>query len=83
MDMESAQGIAVPATALTAFNGAPALWIVDPAHMTVKLQPVEVLRFDPGTVVISNGLEGGEIVVTAGVQALHPDQKVRLLGARS
>jgi RND family efflux transporter MFP subunit len=83
MDMESGRGIAVPATALTALNGAPALWVVDPAALTVKLQPVEVLRFDPGTVVISGGLEGGEIVVTAGVQALHPNQKVRLLGARS
>jgi multidrug efflux pump subunit AcrA (membrane-fusion protein) len=83
MDMESARGIAVPATALTALNGAPALWIVDPGKMTVKLQRVEVLRFDPGTVVISSGLEGGEIVVTAGVQALHPDQKVRLIEARS
>ncbi|WP_294532641.1 efflux RND transporter periplasmic adaptor subunit [uncultured Rhodoblastus sp.] len=83
MDMESAIGIAVPATALTALNGAPALWLVDPANMTVKLHPVEVLRFDPGTVVISGGLEGGEIVVTAGVQALHPDQKVRLIEARS
>ena len=51
--------------------------------MTVALKPVEVLRFDPGTVVISGGLEGGEIVVTAGVQALHPGQKVRLLGAQS
>ena len=29
------------------------------------------------------GLDGGEIVVTAGVQALHPGQKVRLLGAPS
>ena len=83
MDMESARGISIPATALTALDGAAALWIVDPATLTVKLHPVEVLRFDPGTVVISNGLEGGEIVVTAGVQALHPDQKVRLLGARS
>ena len=39
------------------------------------------MRFDPATVVISHGLDGGEIVVTAGVQALHPGQKVRLLGA--
>ena len=41
----------------------------------------EVERFDPATVVVSQGLDGGEIVVTAGVQALHPGQKVRLLGA--
>jgi len=26
-------------------------------------------------------LDAGEIVVTAGVQALHPGQKVRVLGA--
>ncbi len=57
--------------------------MVDPASLTVALRHVEVLRFDPGTVVISGGLDGGEIVVTAGVQALHPGQKVRLLGAPS
>jgi RND family efflux transporter MFP subunit len=82
MDMDSSQGFAVPASALTAADGSPALWIVDPANMTVKLHKVEVLRFDPGTVVISRGLEGGEIIVTAGVQALHPGQKVRLARAQ-
>jgi hypothetical protein len=51
--------------------------------MTVALKPVDILRFDPGTVVVSGGLGGGEIVVTAGVQALHPGQKVRPLGVRS
>ena len=51
-------------------------------ELTVSLQNVRGQRFDPGTVVISQGLDGGEIVVTAGVQALHPGQKVRLLGAR-
>jgi membrane fusion protein, multidrug efflux system len=41
------------------------------------------LRYDPGTVVISHGLDTGDIVVTAGVQALHPGQKVRLLAQTS
>ena len=83
MDMESATGITIPASALTNIDRQPALWIVDPGSLTVSLRPVDVLRFDPGTVVISRGLDGGEIVVTAGVQALHPGQKVRLLGAPS
>ncbi len=61
----------------------PAVWIVDPATETVSLHNVEVQRFDPGTVVVSGGLAGGDVVVTAGVQALHPGQKVRLLGAAS
>ena len=44
------------------------------------MRNVDVLRFDPATVAVSDGLDTGEIVVTAGVQALHPGQKVRLLG---
>ena len=83
MDAELAKGIAIPASALTEIDHKPAVWVVDPAKLTVQLHPVEVLRFDPGTVAISGGLKGGEVVVTAGVQALHPGQKVRLLGASS
>jgi hypothetical protein len=42
---------------------------------------VDVLRFDEAQAVISQGLDTGEVVVTAGVQALHPGQKVRVLGS--
>ena len=83
MDVDHGHGVSIPASALTASGNSPAVWVVDPASMTVALKPVEVLRYDPGTVVLSGGLEGGEIVVTDGVQALHPGQKVRLFGARS
>jgi RND family efflux transporter MFP subunit len=75
--------IAIPASALTESNRQPAVWIVDPKHSTVSLRNVELLRHDPGTVVIAQGLDTGDIVVTAGIQALHPGQKVRLLGSQS
>jgi multidrug efflux pump subunit AcrA (membrane-fusion protein) len=71
----------VPASALTEADGHAAVWIVEPQSQTVSLRPVDVLRYDPATVVISRGLETGEVVVTAGVQTLRPGQKVRLLGA--
>ena len=32
---------------------------------------------------VAQGLDTGDIVVTAGIQALHPGQKVRLLGSSS
>jgi RND family efflux transporter MFP subunit len=83
MEVDHGHGISLPASALTATEKNPAVWVVDPNSMTVALKPVEVLRFDPGTVVLSGGLDVGEIVVTAGVQALHPGQKVRPLGVRS
>jgi membrane fusion protein, multidrug efflux system len=76
-------GVEVPASALTEANGRPAVWLVDPQSQTVSLRSVDLLRHDPATVVISQGLETGEIVVTAGVQTLRPGQKVRLLGAAS
>ena len=75
--------IALPASALTELNRQPAVWIVDPKGLTVSLRNVELLRHDPGTVVIAQGLDTGDIVVTAGIQALHPGQKVRLLGSSS
>ncbi len=72
--------IEIPAAALTESNREPAVWVVDPKGQTVSIRRVELLRHDPGTVTISSGLEDGDIVVTAGVQALHPGQKVRLVG---
>jgi RND family efflux transporter MFP subunit len=76
-------GIEIPASALTRTTGEPAVWIVDPATKKVSLRTVEIATFSPSTVVISSGLQVGEVVVTAGVQALRPDQEVRLLGETS
>ena len=81
VQFDSAPTIEIPATALTEFDRRPAVWIVDPSSLTVSLRNVEVLRNNPATVAISAGLEPGEIVVTAGAQALHPGQKTRLLGS--
>jgi RND family efflux transporter MFP subunit len=75
------EGIAIPASALTSVKGAPAVWIVDEARSTVSLQNVEVLRYGIADVTIARGLEPDDVVVTAGVQALRPGQRVRLLPA--
>jgi membrane fusion protein, multidrug efflux system len=83
MEMDSTPIIEIPATALTRVNQQPAVWIVDPSSHTVSMRNVDVLRFDQATAAISQGLDTGEIVVIAGVQALHPGQKVRLLGSES
>lgn len=80
-EMDATPVIEIPASALTKFNQQPAVWVVDqPAH-SVSIRNVEVLRFDQALVGISGGLDIGDVVVTAGVQALHPGQKVRLLGS--
>jgi membrane fusion protein, multidrug efflux system len=80
MQVGGAGGIEVPASALTRADGQAAVWIVDPASETVALRNIEVLRHDPARVLVAQGLETGDVVVSAGVQTLRPGQKVRLLG---
>ena len=75
-------GYVVPASALVRSDRQPAVWIVDPKTSTVAMHTVEVKEFDPDRVVVASGLNPGDIVVTAGVQALRPGQKVRLLETR-
>ena len=71
--------IAVPASALTRAEERPAVWVVEEPAMTVALRPIAVRRYEPAGVVVSQGLQPGEAVVTAGAQALRPGQAVRLL----
>jgi RND family efflux transporter MFP subunit len=79
--MRASGGIELPATALTTMDNHPAVWVVDPATQQVSLRPVELRRQRSSGIVVAEGLNGGELVVTAGVHALRPDQKVRLAGA--
>lgn len=81
MQLRTEPTIEIPASALTKYDSRPAVWVVDPSPLTVSLRNVDVLRFDSTTAAIAKGLDTGDIVVTAGVQALHPGQKIRLLGS--
>lgn len=80
MTTDGGEVIELPATALTQKDREPAVWVVDPAELTVALRPIVVLRYGPASVTVDSGVDPGEILVTAGIQALHPGQKVRLLG---
>jgi len=77
--LDSVPGIEVPATALVRSAGKTAVWVFDPAGGTVSLRDIAVRSEDANSVQVSSGLKPGEVVVTAGVQALRPGQKVRLL----
>ena len=83
VQMDAAPAIEIPATALTESEGQPAVWIVDPSTLTVSLRKIDMQRNDASTVAVSQGLNVGDVVVVAGVRALHPGQKVRLPGSES
>lgn len=68
----------LPLSAVFDKGGAPAVWIYDAASGTVALKPVGVVRYEADRVVIGDGLQKGDIAVTAGVNTLREGQKVRL-----
>ena len=81
MRMETAAAIEIPGSALVRAGAQSAVWLVDPKTQTVAQRPIRVAGHDAERVVVAEGLEAGDVIVTAGVQALHSGQKVRALGA--
>ena len=78
MRLEAQPGISLPSSAMMRADGKVAVWIVDPKAGTVSLRNIVVGAADATTVQVTSGLNAGDVVVTAGVQALRPGQKVRL-----
>src|SRR3981081_1228649 len=77
--IQSEPVIQLPGTALTQSEGKPAVWVVYANKKTVPLVPVTVGHYDTSSAVVAEGLKDGDLVVTAGVQALRPGQEERLL----
>jgi RND family efflux transporter MFP subunit len=67
--------ISIPPTALVQTGDTPQVWIVS-ADGSVHLKPVTVARYDTGAVLISDGIETGDLVVIAGVNSLAEGQIV-------
>lgn len=70
--------VQLPWAALTKNVSKPAVWLVD-GEGRAQLHTVTVGRYLTGKVIISEGLEGGEKVITAGGQLLHPGMKVEIV----
>ena len=75
-----AQNVVQPAGVIQTGNEQLLLRVTGAFESEEDLRNIEMLRFDPGAVVVAHGLETGDLVVTAGVQVLHPGQSVRLVG---
>jgi RND family efflux transporter MFP subunit len=70
--------VVLPGSALFDKAGRPAVWVVDPSNSQLQLKAVTVARYETDRVVVGEGLAKGDIVVTAGVNRLRENQKVRL-----
>jgi RND family efflux transporter MFP subunit len=77
--LDAVPGIEIPAAALVRADGGTAVWVYDAQAGTVSMRGITVANSDATTVQVASGLNAGDVVVTAGVQALRPGQKVRPL----
>ncbi len=77
--LAAAASIEVPPSAVVRSDRQAAVWVVDPKTGTVAARNIEIRSSDPNRVEVASGLNPGDVVVTAGVQALRAGQKVRLL----
>lgn len=66
----------LPWTAMTAKDGQPAIWVVDPAAKTVELRAVSVARYEKERIILDSGLKAGETVVVDGAKFLREGQAV-------
>jgi multidrug efflux pump subunit AcrA (membrane-fusion protein) len=73
--------IKLPLTALRQEGGGSAVWLLDPANMTVSSRAVQIGAADSNEVVVLSGLSTGMQVVVTGVHVLAPGQKVSLYAA--
>lgn len=72
--------VSIPITAMFEKDGAPAVWVYDEQRQAVTARKIKLSEIlTDGTLVISEGLEAGERVVTAGVHVLSDNEKVKLL----
>jgi len=69
--------IELPWSALTKDLSEPAVWLID-GDGKAQLHKVTVARYLTGKVIIGDGLKGGEKVVVAGGQLLHPGMIVEI-----
>ncbi|MDP2366729.1 efflux RND transporter periplasmic adaptor subunit [Rhodoferax sp.] len=74
--------VKLPTSALRKDGSASAVWVLDPASMTLRSQAVQIATADGNEVVIGSGLTPGMLVVSAGVHVLTGGQKVTVYQER-
>lgn len=76
--LQGRQVIKLPTSALRQEGQGTAVWVLEPASMTLRSQAVQIATADGNEAVVAAGLEPGMQVVSAGVHVLSAGQKVTL-----
>ena len=75
------EAIFLPWNALMVKNGKPAVWVVG-KDGKAALKPIEIAAYQTAQILVSDGIEAGDRVVTDGSQLVRPGQEVTLVPAQ-
>ncbi|ODT05714.1 MAG: efflux transporter periplasmic adaptor subunit [Mesorhizobium sp. SCN 65-20] len=70
--------VSIPLSALAQQDGKQIVWVVDQADETVKARDIKVANFVDDGVQVVDGLEPGDLVVSAGTQFMAEKLKVKV-----
>ena len=76
VQMVGQQAVYIPLSAVYQTGDTPNVWVI--VNDMVTLRPIKVGAFGDNKVQVLEGLQDGDVIVTAGVQKLHEGQKVRI-----
>lgn len=68
--------VVIPWSAVSSANRQAAVWTVDPQTKRLSLRPIAIESYEREKVVVREGLQPGDIVVTGGAQFVWPGQPV-------
>lgn len=74
---QRANALSVPTSAVTEFNGEPAVWVAN--GETAQRKSVATGLTSSDRVEIKDGLEEGDLVITSGYRRLRPDSKIAIV----
>lgn len=77
-DVDGSGVVRVPLTAIVDHDRGRQVWVVDPKTSRVIAREVKLGAAQNDSVIVVEGLAGGETVVTAGVHMLQPGQQVKV-----
>ena len=78
LDRSGPPVLKLPTSALQHDGEKAAVWVLEKATMTVRLQPIAIATADGNEVVVTQGLAPGMQVVSVGAHVLNPGQKVTI-----
>ncbi len=75
-------GLCIPISSIASRNDLPIVWRIEPASGRVEALTVEVLQYRNDTVVVRGPFRSGDRIVSAGVQRIDENSRVRVWEAK-